>query len=128
MIIVILGGTESLRDDVVKELIEPHPSKVQHLNLTHCHDTYARLVAEFTPRKSNKFITVITGIKQPKALDFLREQQATICHCYGQLTQEYSHISIKLGDYHVLPDILADMAPEHVYTPLELLSECFFKG
>ncbi len=128
MIIVILGGTDSLREDVVKELTQPHPSKVQHLNVSHCHDVYARLVAEFTPRKHKKFITVITGIKQPKELAFLRKQQAIICHCYGQLTQEYNQISIKMGEYHVLPNVLVDMAPEHVLTPLELLSECSLKG
>jgi len=129
MIIVILGGSTSLRDDVVKEFFSHKGSSVQHLNITHCADqAFARLVAECSTRKHKSFITVVTGVSQLKELAFLRQQGAVICHCYGQLSNEYSHIKIEIGDYHILPDILTHTAPEHVYTPLEILSECYFRG
>jgi hypothetical protein len=134
MIIVVLGGSESLRSDVISQIMATKISLIRHLSLEGLVKRegagLVRLKAEFDqfkPKLTN-FITLVSGISSAKELDYLRGRQAFICHCYGPLSKLYDHLACDKSDAFILPYPLPFYAPGHIYTPDEVLSECYIKG
>jgi len=133
MIVVVLGGSEILRDDVISQLMQSKISLIRHFNITglvNCKDVgLSRLKTEFErPKKVTNLVTIVSGISTNDELVYLRSKDAIICHCYGELTDLYNQVACEKGDKYILPDPLKFTAPEHVYSPDEVLSECYIKG
>ena len=77
MIIVVLGGSDNLREDVISQLMQSKITLIRHLSvagLVSCKDTgLARLKAEFEqPPKFTNQVTIISGITTNNELDYLR--------------------------------------------------------
>lgn len=133
MIIVVLGGSENLRDDVISQLMQSKLTRIRHLSIAgvvNCKNTrLSRLKVEFDqPSKLTNVITIVSGISTNDELEYLRSKNAMICHCYGQLTDIYDHVACVRGDKYILPEPLQFTAPDHIYSPAEILSECYIKG
>lgn len=133
MIIVIVGGSETLRSEVISQLMQSDITLIRHLSiegLVKCQDVgLARLKTEFEqPQKINNLVTIVSGISTEKELRYLREKNAFVCHCYGELTPVYDHVTCIHGEKFVLPEPLQLTAPDHIYTPCEVLSECYIRG
>ncbi len=133
MIIVVLGASERRRDAVIEQLMKAERIMTRHLNITPLISTvdkgYRRLCHEFNTKPLGLTITIVSGITTKEQVDYLRKKKAVICHCYGQVSSPiYKTIKILSGDFHVLPVPLPRHVPDHIHTPLEVISECFFKG
>jgi hypothetical protein len=130
MIVVILGGSESLRSDVIRQLMQSDITLIKHLNIEGLvqfkNRTISRLMAEFEQSyKLTNIVTIVSGVTTNDELVYLRGKGAIVCHCYGQLTGIYEHISCTVGDKFILPHPLQFTAPDHIYSPDEVLSECY---
>ena len=127
MIIVILGGSEAISSDIVSQLMQSEITLIRHLSiagLVQCQDVgLSRLKSEFDyPQKLTNLVTIVTGITTQKELDYLRSKIALICHCYGELAPIYDHLKCEKTDKYVLPHPLLFTAPDHIYSPDEVLS------
>ncbi len=133
MIIVIMGGDESLSTEIISQLMQSDIVLIRHLSIkgvASCRTAgLSRLKAEFDqPSKITNVITIVDGVTTAQELDYLRNKSALICHCYGQLSTVYDQVSISSVDKLVLPAPLPLRTPDHIYTPDEVLSECYIKG
>lgn len=133
MIIVILGGSDSLSDEVISQLMQSKITRIRHLSiagLVKCDALgLSRLKTEFDqPSKLTNLVTIVSGITTNNELNYLRSKDAMICHCYGELTDIYDYIECVSSDKYVLPEPLLLTAPDHIYSPSEVLSDCYIKG
>jgi hypothetical protein len=132
MIIVILGGSEARRIDVVSQLMSDG-GLVRHLSIEGATRTQGaglfRLKAEFEHALNNRrIITVVSGVLTVDEFNYLRTKNAMVCHVYGVLAKLHDLIKIDENDLFVMPDPLIKGAPAHIYTPSEVLSECRLRG
>lgn len=133
MIVAILGGSEPLRSDIISQLMQSKITLIRHFSiegLIKCKGVgLERLAVEFEqPSTLTNSVTIVSGISNNEELLYLRSKKALICHCYGELTALYDQLECLSTDKFILPEPLLLTAPDHIYSPDEVLSECYIRG
>ncbi|WP_412497268.1 hypothetical protein [Vibrio fluvialis] len=131
MIVVIMGGTESKRDAVIKDLVSLYPGRVQSLNLDHIqmpHQRLERLMMEFDRPFPFRSIRVVNNPSSKIEVNWLREKGAFFAHMYGALSVIYDHITVMNQDVMIAPIPHRKVYPSHVLTPEEAISDFMLRG
>ncbi|WP_136487852.1 hypothetical protein [Vibrio sp. H11] len=131
MILVIMGGTDSKRNAVIKDLMSLYASRVQTLTLDHIPEASARLerlMLEFERPMPFRMIRIVNNPTSVVEVQWLRRQGAFFAHVYGKIGKIYAHIEIKQQDVMVYPLPHRQSLPFHVHTPEEAVSKFMLVG
>lgn len=129
MILVVFGATKDVADEFIDELMLTFPAKVQRLCADHipgpraAMDYLNRYMTDYIKRSLT--LTAIPHVSTAAELDFLLSHGAYVAHVYGPLSQQHSFIKISKDD--LIVRMSKQLAPRHVLSSSELLSELMFR-
>ena len=126
VILVLMGGSDSDRDEVLKELMQLYVGRAQQISLSHIPnpvERVARLRMEMPTLHQARYLTIINNPISVEEVTELRTYRALFAHVHGPLASIYKHTPIERKDIRIAPTSRKSR-PNHVYTPDQAVSEC----
>lgn len=130
MILVVMGSSEEVAEEVVREFMRRHPTACRRLYVNHFMTVERRLSfldrALGSAASGSRCVTLIPQVVTNNELMCLRERGAYVAHVYGILSSRHSDIQILRGDY-MLGNPCRSENPAHVMTIDEVMSDLQFR-